>query len=51
MVIAKYGVRPDQMRDYLTLVGDASDNVKGAAGIGPKKAADLLSLATAPWPA
>lgn len=38
----KCGVRPDQVRDYLTLVGDASDNVKGAAGIGPKKAADLL---------
>jgi DNA polymerase-1 len=30
------------MRDYLSLVGDASDNVKGAAGIGPKKAAELL---------
>lgn len=38
----KCGVRPDQMRDFLTLVGDSSDNVKGAAGIGPKKAADLL---------
>lgn len=41
-VTAKFGVRPDQMRDYLALVGDASDNVKGAAGIGPKKAAELL---------
>jgi 5'-3' exonuclease len=42
-VVEKFGVRPDQIVDYLTLVGDASDNVKGAAGIGPKKAADLLS--------
>lgn len=41
-VVAKFGVKPSQMRDYLTLVGDASDNVKGAAGIGPKKAAELL---------
>lgn len=41
-VVAKFGVKPSQMRDYLTLVGDTSDNVKGAAGIGPKKAAELL---------
>lgn len=41
-VLAKFGVWPEQMRDYLVLVGDASDNVKGAAGIGPKKAAELL---------
>src|ERR1035441_6502537 len=39
---AKCGVRPEQIRDYLSLVGDASDNVKGARGIGPKKAAALL---------
>lgn len=42
-VIAKYGVRPDQMRDYLSLVGDSSDNIKGAEGIGPKKAAAMLA--------
>lgn len=41
-VLAKYHVRPDQMLDYLCLVGDASDNVKGATGIGPAKAAALL---------
>jgi 5'-3' exonuclease len=41
-VKAKFGVEPVQMRDYLTLCGDASDNVKGAKGIGPKKAAELL---------
>jgi 5'-3' exonuclease len=39
----KFGVLPEQMRDYLTLVGDASDNIKGAAGIGPKTAAQLLA--------
>lgn len=41
-VKSKYGVQPEQMRDFLTLVGDASDNVKGAKGIGAKKAAELL---------
>lgn len=42
-VKAKFGVPPEAMRDYLCLVGDASDNVKGANGIGPKKAAELLA--------
>ncbi len=42
LVALKFGVRPDQMRDYLALVGDASDNVKGADGIGAKKASALL---------
>lgn len=38
----KLGVKPAQVRDYLTLVGDAADNVKGADKIGPKTAATLL---------
>lgn len=42
-VVAKFGVKPEQMRDYLTLVGDASDNIKGAKGIGGKRAAELLA--------
>ena len=42
-VLEKFGVRPGQMRDYLTLVGDSADNVKGAPGIGPTKARALLS--------
>lgn len=42
----KFGVTPAQMRDFLTLCGDSSDNVKGAKGIGPKKAAELLKLGT-----
>ena len=41
-VVAKFGVRPSQMRDYLTLVGDTSDNVQGCKGVGAKKAAELL---------
>ena len=41
-VEAKLGVKPSQVRDYLTLVGDASDNVKGADKIGAKTAATLL---------
>ncbi|MDR3208941.1 MAG: hypothetical protein LBT45_03785 [Rickettsiales bacterium] len=41
-VLDKYGVRPSQMIDYQALVGDASDNVPGVYGIGPKKAAELL---------
>jgi 5'-3' exonuclease len=42
-VLAKFGVRADQMRDYLTLVGDASDNIAGVKGVGPKRAAELLA--------
>jgi DNA polymerase-1 len=38
----KYGVWPHQFVDYLSIVGDSSDNVKGVAGIGPKGAAKLL---------
>ncbi len=42
-VKAKFGVEPSQMCDYLSLVGDASDNIKGAKGIGSKRAAELLT--------
>ena len=41
-VVAKYGVRPDQIVDYKALVGDASDNIPGVAGVGPKGASELL---------
>lgn len=37
-----YGVDPEQLGDWLALVGDASDNIPGVAGIGPKKATQLL---------
>ncbi len=39
----KFKVLPTQMRDYLCLVGDKSDNIVGAAGIGGVRAAALLS--------
>jgi DNA polymerase-1 len=38
----KYGVAPSQIVDYLALVGDASDNIPGVKGIGPKGATKLL---------
>jgi DNA polymerase I len=37
-----YGVRPEQIVDYLAMVGDTSDNVPGANGMGPKGAVTLL---------
>jgi hypothetical protein len=42
-VKAKFGVMPEQMRDYLTLGGDSSDNIMGVPGVGPKTAAKLLA--------
>lgn len=42
-VVEKFGVRPELMGDFLALVGDTSDNIKGASNIGPKTATDLLS--------
>ncbi len=41
-VLGKFGVRPDQIVDYLTLVGDAVDNVPGVPKCGPKTAAKWL---------
>lgn len=41
-ILAKYGIRPDQVPAYKGLVGDASDNLPGVKGIGPKTAADLI---------
>ncbi|HSX37692.1 MAG TPA: DNA polymerase I [Chlamydiales bacterium] len=38
-----FGVRPDQMLDYLAIVGDASDNIPGIPGFGPKTASALLA--------
>ncbi|HEX8170906.1 MAG TPA: 5'-3' exonuclease H3TH domain-containing protein [Thermoanaerobaculia bacterium] len=38
----KFGVRPDQIVDFLALAGDAVDDIPGVRGIGPKTAADLL---------
>lgn len=41
-VLELFGVRPDQMLDYLSIVGDASDNIPGIPGFGPKTATTLL---------
>jgi DNA polymerase-1 len=41
-VVAKAGVEPEQIVDWLSLVGDSVDNIPGVAGVGPKTAADLL---------
>lgn len=41
-VEAKFGVPPSGIVDYLALVGDASDNIPGLPGVGPKTAAKWL---------
>ena len=42
-VVEKYGLRPDQMVDYLSLIGDSADNIVGVPGVGPKTATKWLS--------
>lgn len=42
-VIEKWGVPPTLMLDFLSLIGDSSDNIKGVPGIGEKKALALLN--------
>lgn len=41
-VRAKTGVEPAQVVDWLSLIGDAVDNISGVPGVGPKTATDLL---------
>jgi DNA polymerase-1 len=42
-VAAKFGVPPERILDYLTLIGDAVDNVPGVAKVGPKTAVKWLA--------
>ena len=42
-VVAKFGVPPERIIDYLTLVGDTSDNIPGVPSVGPKTAAKWLT--------
>ena len=42
-VLAKFGVPPDRIIDYLTLMGDAVDNVPGVEKVGPKTAAKWIA--------
>lgn len=42
-VIAKFGVHPKDMGDWLALVGDKSDGIAGVPGVGPKTAAKWLA--------
>ena len=41
-VLSKYGLKPEQMIDYFSLVGDSIDNIPGVRGIGPKTAQSLI---------
>lgn len=52
-VFKKFGVRPEQIPDFLAIVGDVSDNIKGIKDVGPKTATvwldkygDILNLMT-----
>lgn len=41
-LLDKYGLKPDQFRDFLGLMGDSSDNIPGIKGVGEKTALKLL---------
>ena len=39
----KFGIKPPQVKDYLSLIGDSSDNIPGVKGVGPKAAVALIT--------
>lgn len=41
-VVDKFDVKPEQIIDYLAIIGDSSDNIPGVPGVGPKTAAKLI---------
>jgi DNA polymerase-1 len=41
-VVEKFGVQPEQIIDYLALMGDTVDNIPGVPKVGPKTAAKWL---------
>lgn len=43
-VKARYGIRPDQVPDFIALRGDPSDGIPGAKGIGEKTAGEILRV-------
>lgn len=45
-VFEKFNVYPQQIVDYKSLIGDTADNIPGVKGIGPKRAAEILSYGT-----
>lgn len=42
-VVEKLGLKPNEVIDYMAMVGDSSDNVPGVSGIGPKGAKNLIN--------
>ncbi len=44
-VVDKLGVPPEKVLDYLSLIGDSSDNIPGVPGVGPKTAIKILETA------
>jgi len=42
-VMEKYGIKPEQIPDFLALAGDTTDNIPGVKGIGEKTASSLLN--------
>ncbi len=43
-IVDTYGLAAEKIGDYLAILGDASDNVPGVPGIGPKGAQELIGL-------